>query len=99
MRRNMEAFMMAFDSNLAPIVGQQITRTSDQRRAVDPRIDAPEARADAGECDVVAKGVFGGEMRGSLYIGGGLFLTDRGAEAPDQRRARCGRAPQRPAKR
>ena len=31
-RGNLEQFMFAFDSNLAPIVGQQITLTIDQRR-------------------------------------------------------------------
>ena len=29
--QNLEQFMLAFDSNLAPIVGQQITLTSEQR--------------------------------------------------------------------
>ena len=55
-RRNMDAFMMAFDSNLAPIVGQQTTRTATNGATVDPRIDLLQQRADAGECDLVAKG-------------------------------------------
>jgi len=80
MRRNMESFMMAFDSNLAPIVGQQITRTASNGATVDPRITLLEQRADAGECDLVAKGAVGGEMRGALYIGGNQFVTDRGAD-------------------
>jgi hypothetical protein len=82
MRRNMEAFMMAFDSNLAPIVGQQITRTATNGAAVDARITLLEQQADAGECDLVAKGSAGGEMRGSLYVGLGQFITDRGGEFP-----------------
>ena len=32
-RRQMEQFMLAFDTDLAPIVGQQVTLTVDQRRA------------------------------------------------------------------
>ncbi len=82
MRRNMEAFMMAFDSNLAPIVGQQITRTATNGVTVDPRITLLEQRADAGECDLVAKGEVAGEMQGALYVGGGTFVTDRGAALP-----------------
>jgi hypothetical protein len=73
----MDAFMMAFDSNLAPIVGQQITRTATNGAVADPRIDLLEQRADAGECDLVAKGALAGAMRGSLYVGGGQYLPDR----------------------
>lgn len=43
--------MLAFDTNLAPIVGQQVTLTAATRQAVSPRIDLLIARADAGECD------------------------------------------------
>jgi YVTN family beta-propeller protein len=82
MRRNMESFMMAFDSNLAPIVGQQITRTAGNGAVVDARITLLEQRAAAGECDLIAKGAVAGEMRGSLFIGGGLYLTDRGGDFP-----------------
>src|SRR5690606_8153607 len=38
MRRALEAFMMAFPSNLKPIVGQQITRTSTNGATVEARI-------------------------------------------------------------
>ena len=81
-RRQIEAFMMAFDSNLFPVVGQQITRTSTNGGTVDPRIDLLVQRANAGECDVVVKGVFAGEMRGAVYVGGGLFQPDRADEPP-----------------
>lgn len=82
LRRDLDAFMMAFDSNLAPIVGQQITRTSTNGATVDPRITLLEQRADAGECDLVAKGKIGGEEHGWLYVGGGDFETDRSGEVP-----------------
>ncbi|MEO6028836.1 MAG: beta-propeller fold lactonase family protein [Candidatus Binatia bacterium] len=81
-RRNLDAFMMAFDSNLAPIVGQQITRTSSNAGTVDPRITLLAQRADAGECDLIAKGEIAGAPRGYLYVGGGTFETDRASEAP-----------------
>jgi DNA-binding beta-propeller fold protein YncE len=80
LRRQIEAFMMAFDTNLAPIVGQQITRRTGGGAAVDGRITLLIARANAGECDVVVKGTVGGEDRGWVYVGGGLFESDRAAE-------------------
>jgi DNA-binding beta-propeller fold protein YncE len=81
LRRQMEAFMMAFDSNLAPIVGQQITRTSTNGATVDPRVTLLVQRADAGECDLIAKGQVGGTERGYFYVGSGDFETDRAGEA------------------
>jgi YVTN family beta-propeller protein len=58
LRRQLEAFMMAMDSNLAPIVGQQVTLTTANAAdaAINARIDLLKARAAAGECDLVAKG-------------------------------------------
>ncbi len=91
-RRNMDAFMMAFDSNLAPIVGQQITRTAANGAIVDPRITLLEQRADAGECDLVAKGMVGGVMRGSLYVGLGTFVTDHSTDPTLTAAARRARA-------
>jgi YVTN family beta-propeller protein len=82
MRRNMEAFMLAYDSNLAPIVGQQITRTAASGAAVDARIDLMIQRADAGECDLVAKALVAGAARGFLYLGGNTFVSDRQSELP-----------------
>jgi DNA-binding beta-propeller fold protein YncE len=58
LRRQLEAFMMAMDSNLAPIVGQQVTLTDGNAgdAAVVARIDLLKARAAAGECDLVVRG-------------------------------------------
>jgi hypothetical protein len=76
-KRNVEQFMLAFDSNLAPIVGQQVTLTAATRHAVSARIDLLMARADAGECDLVAKGRIADNEVGLLYLGGGRFQLDR----------------------
>jgi DNA-binding beta-propeller fold protein YncE len=78
-KRNLEQFMLAFDSNLAPIVGQQATLTAATRHAVSARIDLLVARADAGECDLVAKGRIAENEVGFLYLGGGRFQPDRRA--------------------
>jgi hypothetical protein len=72
-RKQMEAFMLVFDSNLAPIVGQQATLRKDNEAAVLPRIDLMMARADAGECDLVAR-ILG---EGFLYVGNGQFRSER----------------------
>ena len=67
LRRQIEAFLFAFDSNLAPIVGQQITLTPSNAATAGPRIDLFEARAAAKECDLVVKGRVGGSAAGYLY--------------------------------
>ncbi|HUQ04741.1 MAG TPA: hypothetical protein VM261_19705 [Kofleriaceae bacterium] len=59
LRKAIVAFMIAFDTNLAPVVGQQITLTKTSATAVNPRIDLLVARATAGECDLVAKAATG----------------------------------------
>jgi hypothetical protein len=77
-----EAFMIAFDSDLAPIVGQQITLTSTNSGVAGPRIDLMLSRCSTNfaskilvdlnggavnECDLIAKLDDGGSPRGYLY--------------------------------
>jgi DNA-binding beta-propeller fold protein YncE len=77
-RANMEQFMLAFDGDLAPIVGQQITLSNSSSSQVGARIDLLIARAkapfvskEAGgnvtECDLVATVVEGGTRRGYFF--------------------------------
>jgi sugar lactone lactonase YvrE len=77
---NMEQFMFAFDSNLAPIVGQQVTLTSTNSGAVGGRITTLLQRAAALECDVVVKGTLAGEQRGWVRTAAGTFQSDRAAD-------------------
>jgi DNA-binding beta-propeller fold protein YncE len=88
-RRQVEAFVMAMDSNLAPIVGQQVTRTSSNGSTVDPRISLLVARAkttfpsfdfpNARECDLVAKAKIGTRTKGWLLDPvSGRFTPDDG---------------------
>jgi len=81
-RQQVEQFLFAYDTNLAPIVGQQITLTSTNGATVGPFIDLLIARAAVGECDLVVKGVIGGEPRGAYRTAAGDFQFDRVAEAP-----------------
>jgi DNA-binding beta-propeller fold protein YncE len=52
-RQHVEQFLLEFDTGLAPIVGQQVTVTKTNGRNPSALI----TRADAGECDLVARGV------------------------------------------
>ena len=81
-RRAVEAYMLAFDTNLAPIVGQQTTLTGLNAGTVNARLDLLVARAAAGECDLIVKGTVDGLARGWLRGGDGQFVSDRSAEAP-----------------
>jgi hypothetical protein len=76
-RRQLEAFVLAFPTNLAPIVGQQITLTAASSAAIASRVNLLRQRADAGECDLVAKSRISDDEVGFLYVGSGLFATDR----------------------
>ncbi|MFC4313072.1 YncE family protein [Steroidobacter flavus] len=95
-RRDMEQFMLAFDSDIAPIVGQQITLTKTNAAAVGPRIDLLQARAAAPftsktlgggvtECDLVAKVTLAGTPRGFLYNASSdsFVLSGSALDVPD----------------
>jgi hypothetical protein len=93
-RVNLEAFMLVFPTDLAPIVGQQITLTSTNAAAVGPRIDLLIARAGTPftslilggvvtECDLIAKGSVGGAPRGWKRLSSGLFEDDHGNTIDD----------------
>jgi len=71
LRHALVAFMMAFDSNHAPIVGQQVTMTPSTVAAAGARLDLFEARANAGECELVGKSTTViGANSGFLYSNG-----------------------------
>jgi hypothetical protein len=80
MRRQVEAFMLVFPSNLAPIVGQQVTVDAANQQVTSERLQLLMARAEEGECDLVAKGRRGGFEAGFLYQGNGLFTTDQAGQ-------------------
>ena len=83
LRRQLEAFMMAMDSNMAPIVGQQVTLSADNAgdAGVNARIDLLKARAAAGECDLVVKGRRKVRVRGrdKEIDAGFLYRPDTGS--------------------
>lgn len=88
-RRDVVEFMLAYDSDLAPIVGQQATLTSTNSSTVDPRINLMIERAGTSfaskalggvttECDLVANIAQGGVVRGFLYdpVAGNFIPSD-----------------------
>ncbi len=92
-RAEVEAFVMAYDSNLPPIVGQQVTVDRDSIEAAGPRIDLLIERArtpivqpdepDARECDLVARLETPALGMAYLMREDGLFHPDRDAEVLD----------------
>jgi hypothetical protein len=74
--------MMAFDTDFAPMVGQQITLTSTSPAAVGTRISLMIARAAVNECDLVVKGNLAGVQRGWVRQANGTFKSDRASDAP-----------------
>jgi DNA-binding beta-propeller fold protein YncE len=92
-RAGLEQLILAFDTDFAPIVGQQITLDAASGSDVDARIDLLIARANAPfdslvlggtvtECDLIAKGSVGGVARGWLW-NGSVFTDDLGGSISD----------------
>jgi DNA-binding beta-propeller fold protein YncE len=94
-RRDVEHFALAFDSDLAPVVGQQVTLSSTNSAVVNPRIATFIARAGTAfvsqvlgagqnECDLVVKGTIGGVAKGWQYLPGtGFRPSDGGPDIAD----------------
>jgi DNA-binding beta-propeller fold protein YncE len=95
-RRDVEQYVLAFDSDLAPIVGQQVTLTSTNATAVGPRISLMEARAKVAftskvlggtvtECDLVARVAQGGAIKGFVFspTAGSFTSVDGGSNLSD----------------
>jgi len=84
---DLEQHALAFPSDLAPIVGQQVTLDAGNGGVVNPRIDLMIQRAAPSfdslilggtvtECDVVVKGSVGGDPRGWVRESSGQFRDD-----------------------
>lgn len=83
-RQQVVDFLMAMDSDLAPIVGQQITLHADSGDDTRERLELLLQRAvitnPRAECDLIAKGVVQEQPRGFLLIGSNTFQSDRELE-------------------
>jgi hypothetical protein len=85
--RQAEAFSLVFPTDLAPIVGQQVTLTSTNAGVTTPRLNMMITRAGTEfkslmlggtvtECDLIVKGSVDGEPRGAVRESNGQFRTD-----------------------
>ena len=88
-RQGLVDYLMEFDTDLAPLVGQQVTLTATNALAAKARIDLLLRRAatpfesfvlgaGATECDVVVKGLVDGKARGWVRRRDGTFMDDLG---------------------
>lgn len=86
-RRESEAFMLQFDNDIAPIVGQQVTLDSGNAAVAGPRVQLLIDRSAASftsllldgvttECELVVKGTVGGSPRGWTRLASGVFQAD-----------------------
>ncbi len=94
-RRDVEAFLLAFDNDVAPVVGQQVTLDASNAAVVAARIDLLRARAlapfaskmmgsPATECELVARGVVGGRATVFVLKADGSYARDDGAAATSE---------------
>ncbi len=92
-RRDTVDYMMAFDTDLAPVVGQQITLTSTSGADVLDRIELLLARADASftsailggnttEADIIAHGVIDDTPVSYARLANGTFQGANAADTP-----------------
>ncbi len=99
-RRDVEQYLLAFDTDLAPVVGQQVTLRADNAASVGPRIDLLVARAKtpfvskvlgagARECDLVARFVTEGRARTYKLQPDGFFEPDDGGSVLDDAEIRA----------
>ena len=82
-RRQVEQFILAVDTNLAPAVGQQVSATATTLNdpALVARIALLIGQDEAQACELVVKGVLAGEARGWLYDDTiDAFRSDRAAD-------------------
>lgn len=77
-RRDVEAYLRAFDTGMAPAVGFQITFDGTNNTDVTEvaRMDTLEGQATLNYCDLIAKGRVNGVSRGWEYVGGGMWKPD-----------------------
>ncbi|HEY2956483.1 MAG TPA: beta-propeller fold lactonase family protein [Candidatus Eisenbacteria bacterium] len=82
-RADLEAYLLSFDTGIAPAVGYQLT--FDGANNSDPtalaRLDTLRGQAAAGNCDLIAKGRVNGQARGWVYQGSDLWKADKAAES------------------
>ena len=75
LRRALASYVLAFDTNLRPVVGQQATLTASNASSIAATLALFESQAAAGNTDLVVKAHIGGRDAGFVYSNG-QFLAD-----------------------
>jgi DNA-binding beta-propeller fold protein YncE len=96
-RQDVADYMLEFETEFAPIMGQQVTLRGDSLPEEHARVALMMARADvvypnahdaaARECELVVKGQVEGQSRGWLRLADGTYRSDRAADEPLSREA------------
>ena len=81
-RRAIEQYLFAFESNMKPIVGQQVTLSRGSDAAAGARAALLIERAMAGDAELVVNGVIDGRPRSFLLLPDGNFQADSQSESP-----------------
>src|SRR5262245_59285534 len=76
-RRDVEAFLLAFDTGMAPSVGAQVSFPGGSTA----RLDTLKAAMGNNHCDLIAKGRVSGQPRGWWYQGSDNWLSDKTGES------------------
>jgi len=81
-RADLVAYLLAFDTGMAPGVGRQVTfdGTNNNDPGDAATLDSLVLEADVGDIDLIAKGRVDGLARGFEYAGSGLWRSDRASE-------------------
>jgi hypothetical protein len=83
-RKDVVEFVLAAPSNLAPVVGRQVTLSASNQAIAKSMINIFEQQADViepvPECDLVVTGWFSGERRNWLRTDTGQYRSDRASE-------------------
>ncbi|MEC9375675.1 MAG: hypothetical protein VYA80_04800 [Pseudomonadota bacterium] len=80
-RKQIEQYLFAFESNLKPIVGQQITLNKKNKKLTLNRIYLMVSRAIAGDTELIATGIISGKSVSYLLVDGENFRSDRKKES------------------
>ncbi len=80
-RRQLQHYIMAFDTGMAPAVGRQLTVAGDLADDDRRMLDVVMTRAAAGDCDLTVRAWDEKTQRGWLYLNG-TFHGDRSGAAP-----------------
>ncbi len=82
-RRDVERYLLAFDTGMAPAVGAQVTfdGSNNADAGLIARLDTLIGEANRGSCELIAKGRIATTPRGWKYQGAGSWVADLAAEA------------------